>query len=575
MQRPAPLSPTHDSSNFLRPLLNVLRVRRWIILQALIVVPAVAVGWSLYQEPRYEASSQVLLSRTNLANVLSGTQDPSAQEFDFNRIIQTQANLARTPRVAQRTLDASKLASVTPDEFLAQSTVVTSPNTDILTLTVQDGDRERAISLASSYAREFVGYKQDQTVNRLLGLQKDLKAEVAGLPGSSVLAQQDRGQLRRISNLIALGDSSVSVVQTARHAEQIQPRLASNVILGIIAGLVLGIGLAFFVDLLDTRLRRGEDVAERIGLPLLARLPAPPKSLRKRDRLVTLVGPESPEADAFRVLRTNLSFADIDGTARSILVSSAVQSEGKSTTSANLAVALARAGRRVILLDLDLRRPYLHRFFDVARVPGATGVVLGDVALEDALTPIALGGGGPPATVPPVKANGNGNGHVTKGNGNGAANAHAHSAEALAAMVAGGGSLHLLAAGELPPNVGEFVSSAAIRNLLARLRERCDVLIIDTPPLLQVGDALGLTAHADAIIVVARLGVVRRQMVNEVRRRLEASPILPLGLVITDAKVDERSAGYGYYYYDDVPGGRSKRPEKAPPPVPEQTRSPV
>jgi capsular exopolysaccharide synthesis family protein len=544
VQRPAPLSATPDSSNFLRPLLNVLRVRRWIILQALVLVPAVAVGWSLYQDPRYEASSQVLLSRTNLANVLSGTQDPSAQEFDFNRIIQTQANLARTPRVAQRTLDASKLATVTPDEFLAQSTVLTSPNTDILTLTVQDGDRDRAIILASNYAREFVGYKQDQTVNRLLGLQKDLTAEIDGLPVSSVLAQQDRAQLRRIRNLIALGDSSVSVVQTARHAEQVQPRLVSNVILGVIAGLVLGIGLAFFVDLLDTRLRRGEDVAERIGLPLLGRLPAPPKALRKRDRLMTLIGPETPEADAFRVLRTNLSFADIDATARSILVSSAVQSEGKSTTSANLAVALARAGRRVILLDLDLRRPYLHRFFDVARVPGATGVVLGDVALDEALTPIALDGAVPPT-------------------------------EELAAIAAGMGSLHLLAAGELPPNVGEFVSSAAIRNLLARLRERCDVLIVDTPPLLQVGDALALTAHVDAIIVVARLGVVRRQMVNEVRRRLEASPILPLGLVITDAKVDERSAGYGYYYYDDVPGGRSKRPEKAPPPVPEQTRSPV
>ena len=537
---------TADSSSFLRPLLNVLRVRRWIILQALVLVPAVAVGWSLYQDPRYEASSQVLLSRTNLANVLSGTQDPSAQEFDFNRIIQTQANLARTPRVAQRTLDESKLAkTVTPDEFLAQSTVLTSPNTDILTLTVQDGDRARAIVLASNYAREFVGYKQDQTVNRLLVLQQDLTAEIEGLPVGSALAQQDRAQLRRIRNLVALGDSSVSVVQTARHAEQIQPRLVSNVVLGVIAGLVLGIGLAFFVDLLDTRLRRGEDVAERIGLPLLGRLPAPPKSLRKRDRLVTLVGPESPEADAFRVLRTNLSFADIDGTARSILVSSAVQSEGKSTTSANLAVALARAGRRVILLDLDLRRPYLHRFFDVARVPGATGVVLGDVALEEALTPIALG------------------------------SAAAQPTEELAAIAAGMGSLQLLAAGELPPNVGEFVSSVAIRNLLARLRERCDVLIVDTPPLLQVGDALALTAHVDAIIVVARLGVVRRQMVTEVRRRLEASPILPLGLVITDAKVDERSAGYGYYYYDDVPGGRSKRPEKTPPPVPEQTRSPV
>jgi len=556
VQRAAPLSATADSSNFLRPLLNVLRVRRWIILQALLLVPGVAIGWSLYQDPRYEASSQVLLSRTNLANVLSGTQDPAAQEFDFNRIIQTQALLARTPRVAQRTLDASRRPrTFTPDDFLAQSTVTTSPNTDILTMTVQDGDRARAISLASSYAREFVGYKQDQTVNRLQALQRDLEDEIAGLPAGSVLAQQDRSQLRRIRNLISLGDSSVSVVQTARSAEQVQPKLIANAIMGVIAGLALGIGLAFFVDLLDTRLRRGEDVAERMGLALLGRLPAPPKSVRKRNRLVTLAKPDSPDADAFRVLRTNLSFADIDGSARSILVSSAVQSEGKSTTSANLAVALARAGKRVILLDLDLRRPYLHKFFDAPRTPGATGVVLGTVTLEEALLPIS------PDTGTAIV-------HVANGNGNG----NGHHDDDLASLISGTGSLELLPAGDLPPNVGEFVSSMAIRKLIGRLRDRCDVLIVDSPPLLQVGDAMALSANVDAIIVVARLGVVRRQMVNEVRRRLEASPILPLGLVLTDAKVDEQNSGYGYYYYDNGERGRAKGTRERPQ-LPEKSRS--
>ena len=110
------------------------------------------------------------------------------------------------------------------------------------------------------------------------------------------------------------------------------------------------------------------------------------------------------------------------------------------------------------------------------------------------------------------------------------------------------GSLTVLTAGELPPNVGEFVSSAALRGLLDTLRERCDILLMDTPPMLQVGDAIALTQHVDALVLVARLGVVRRQMVDEVKRTLEASPVAVLGVVITDAGADGASGGYGYGY---------------------------
>ncbi|MGH2898671.1 MAG: Wzz/FepE/Etk N-terminal domain-containing protein, partial [Solirubrobacteraceae bacterium] len=382
-----------DSTTFLRPLLRVLRVRRWLIALVAVAVTGAASALSLTAKPRYEASSQVLISRTNLANVLTGTPDPTAQEFDFNRIIQTQANLARVPRVARRTLDVSGVRARTPEQFLAQSQVVTDPNTDILTMLVRDGDRALATRLASNYAREFVGYKRDAATNRLLRLQNDLQAELATLAPASALAAQDRVQLRRIRNLVSLGDSSISVVQTAREAVQIQPKPARGALLGALLGLAIGVGLAFFVDLLDTRLRRSEEIHEQLGLPLLARLSAPPKALRKHDRIVALAQPESPDAEGFRVLRTNLAFADIDGRARSILVTSAVQSEGKSTTAANLAVTLGRAGRHVILVDLDFRRPYLGRFFELPATPGASDVILGDATLDDALTAIDLGAG--------------------------------------------------------------------------------------------------------------------------------------------------------------------------------------
>ncbi len=488
-----------------------------------LVVCVAATALAVTQAPRYEATSKVLISRTNLGNVLSGTPDPASQEFDFNRIVQTQADLARVPRVADRTLKRSLAGDRTPEQFLAQSQVTTDPNTDILTLTVRDADRTMATRLARNYAREFVDYRQAATIGRLQRLKGDLEGELATLSPSSALAAQNRAQLRRVRNLISLGDSSISVVHTARIAEQVQPRPLRSAILGLLLGLALGIGLAFLVDLLDTRLRRSEEIDEQLGMPLLARLPAPPRALRKADRVATFAQPDGPDADAFRALRTNLAFADLEGRARSILISSAVQSEGKSTTAVNLAVTLARAGRRVILVDLDLRRPYLDRFLAIPIAPGATNVVLGEVPLDIALKKIDL-------TTEPVTPD------------------RRDRQPPRLELTGNAGTLRVLAAGALPPNVGEFVTSAALRELLEALRSRCDVLLVDTPPLLQSGDAMALTAHVDALVLIARLGVVRRPMIDEVKRLLATSPVSVLGVVVTDAALDDPGMGYGYGY---------------------------
>ncbi len=541
-----------DSSTFLRPLLNVLRVRKWVILFVFVVVTGTAVGYSMIQDVKYQAESQVVVSRTNLGNVLTGTQDPSAQEFDFNRIIQTQANLARIPRVARRTLENVGLATRrTEDEFLDQSTVTTDPNTDILTLTVVDGNRTLAQTLASAYAREFVRYKQNQTVNRLLALKEDLEEELKGLDSGSDQAKLDQAQLTRINSLISLGDSSIAVVQTARRAEQTQPKPVRNAILGLVLGLILGVGMAFLVDALDTRMRRARDVEERLGIPMLGRLTAPPKALRSDDELATLADPAGPDAESFRVLRTNLSFAEIDKQARSIIITSAVQSEGKSTTIANLAVAMARSGQKVILADFDFRRPYLERFFNLQRVPGATGVVLGRATIQEALveidvrTAVLEGVAGSPGAPP-----------ITNGG-----------STAAATEVVQPGSLHVLPTGDLPPNVGEFVTSDALRRLLATLGTRCDVLLIDAPPLLQVGDTMALSSHVEAVLLVARLGLVRRQMVDEVKRLLDASPAEAIGVVITDASLEPGRGygyGYGYYYgYGETSSGKSEKASRS------------
>ncbi len=533
------MKPTTNTS-FLRPLLNVLRVRKWIVLLALILVPVVAAVASSLQSPEYEASSQVLISRTNLSNVLTGTSDPAAAEFDFNRVVQTQANLARTPRVAKRTLAAAKLDPADFQDFLAHSAVATSPNNDLLTMTVSDGQRQRAIGLAGQYAREFVAYRQAASTRRLVSLRDDLQRQYIALDKRSAEAKDNRDQYNRVRNLLALGDSSLSVVQTPSAAEKTKPKTTRNIILGIILGAMLGVGLAFLRDALDTRLRTSAELEENLKPSLLGRLPSPPRGLGD-DALVTLADPGSPDAEHFRVLRSSVVFANSGPKARSILITSAVQSEGKSTTIANLAVAMARAGQNVVLADFDFRRPSLERLFALSRRPGAIDVVLGEATLDEALQAIDL----TPPAAPPAK------GATTPGNGR---------TSSRRASLTSPGTLRVLTTGDLPPAVGEFVTSDGVVSLLEDLAATCDVLLIDAPPLLAVGDAIALTDHVDALLIVARLGVVRRHMLEEVQRMLDASPTPALGLVITDSSVEPGSyEGYGYGYPSAAEEARTSR----------------
>jgi Mrp family chromosome partitioning ATPase len=220
------------------------------------------------------------------------------------------------------------------------------------------------------------------------------------------------------------------------------------------------------------------------------------------------------------MLRTNLEFVRIDREVRTIMVTSAVEGEGKSTTAANLAIALARVGQRVALVDLDLRRPFLHRFFDLNGQPGLTQVALGHTSLPDALTTVPIVVDGSPER---RGDNGNGVGRV-------------------------GGMLEVLGSGPIPPNVDEFVGSRAVAEVLGQLRARADVVIVDSTPLLVVGDAMALTGSVDAMIVVTRMNVVRRPMLRELKRVLDASPTQKLGFVVTGAESEE-GYGYGVYHY--------------------------
>jgi Mrp family chromosome partitioning ATPase len=529
----------------LQDYLRVVRRRRWVIVETVVLVTLAAVLFSLRQEHMYRASSQVLLSNQNLAAALTGTQQSTGVSLQADRVAQTQADLARVRAVAARTLAAVGLER-SPGALLAHSSVDAKPNADVLEFSVVDHDPELATRLATAYARQYVRYRQRLDTGALQRARSEVQQRIAGLqPGSTSLLQSLEEKEQQLATMEALETSNASVVEEASGASQVQPRPIRNGVLGFGLALVLGFGLAFLREALDTRVRSAEEIGERLGLPLIGRLPEPPRRLRKEERLVVLADPRSPGAEAFRMLRTNLEFVRLDHDVKSILITSAVEQEGKSTSVANLAVTLARAGQDVALVDLDLRRPFLDHFFGLGHQPGVTEVAIGQAQLEEALAPV------------PFRDFSNGS---TRAPGSGLGNGHLRAATPRSPH---GGSLSVLVAGPLPPDPGDFVGSAALAAILDELRERFDTVLIDTPPLLQVGDAMTLSRNVDALMVVTRMNVVRRPMVTELRRLLDSSPARTLGFLVTGAGGAETYgyggyAGYGQATYEGVAKPRTK-----------------
>ncbi len=528
-------SQQRDSS--LAGYLGVLRRRKWILITCAILVPAAAFGFSLLQASKYQSSAEAFINKQNIASALTGISDTTLY-IDENRAAETQVNLALLPVVAQEALKGAGITDMSVDDLLAESTVASKGTSDILEFKVTDPRPARARRLATAYVRAYAAYRgalDTGSVSRArLEVQRTMaQLEAQGKKGSplydTLVAKE-----QQLATLETLKTSRVIVVRRGSEAVKVAPKPVRNAVLGLVLGLVLGVGLAFAVDALDTRVRDANEVAELLGLTMLARVPPPPKDFGKSDHLVMLARPTGADAEAFRMLRTNLEFARLEGEdMRTILITSAVEREGKSTTAANLAIAEARAGRNVVLVDLDLRRPSIGRYFKLLHASGVTDVALGKVALDEALEHVDLSLG-------------------TGANGSVAL-------PALNGRPQSPGRLDVLVTGPLPPDPGEFVGTRKLADILSQLRACYDLVVLDTPPILLVGDAMTLASNADGILLVTKLGVATRPMLRDLHRMLGAVPVPKLGYVVTGSTRGEGyGGGYGGSYYTSA-GDRSKR----------------
>jgi capsular exopolysaccharide synthesis family protein len=404
---------------------------------------------------------------------------------------------------------------MTPTQLLDSSSVTPAADSDVINFSVRDADPTTAKQLATAYAIAFRSYRHELNTASLNRAQASVARRLQALQQSNRSDTAIYGYLigksEELQTLQALQNSQGDVVQRSGDALKIRPRPARNAVIGGILGLLIGVALALLAEALDTRVWNVDEVRDRLGLPILAQVPDPPANANRQPLMLT--DPWSIYAEPFRTLRTNLDLINRERGAKTMMFGSAGDEEGKSTTLANLAVALARSGRSVAVVDFDLRRPTLHRLFGVTSTPGLTDVVLGHVTLGEALKTVAF-------------PNGEGsNGQA--GNGT--------------ALIKG--VVHVLASGPSPVDF-ELIGDGSVSGILQELKARFDCVLVDTPPLLRVGDGLALSPHVDAMILVVRLNRVRRQSLTELTQALSTSPAKPLGIVATGVV----GAEHRYYY---------------------------
>ncbi|MDT8421856.1 MAG: polysaccharide biosynthesis tyrosine autokinase [Desulfuromonadales bacterium] len=303
--------------------------------------------------------------------------------------------------------------------------------------------------------------------------------------------------------------SNISVIDPAIVPDRpVKPNKKKNLLLGLIVGLMLGVGLAFFQEYLDDSIKDAETAKRILGIPVLSVIPHIRPEATQKDAdgqlvqrtLVTYKDPRSPAAEAFRSLRTSLHFSCVNREDKVVLVTSTFPGEGKTTVSANFAETLAQTGARVLLVGCDLRRPTLHTIFDKPKTPGLTELLVGDVTAEEVI-------------------------HQT-----------------------GIHRLDFISAGTTPPNPAELIGGKSMRELLQELRKDYDTIVLDAPPMLAVTDSSLLTTLCDVVMVVLEAGGVRIKAAQRLREMLEAAHAPTAGFVLNDKD------GKGYEYYSSYGG---------------------
>lgn len=448
----------------LKEYLRVLR-RRWLLILVVVVGAAAAAQTvTMLTTPRYAATSQLFVAVHGNESVGDLNQG--------NAFAQSRVASYVTLATSSKVLDSVSASTGIPATDLATAVSATTPaKTVLIEVRAESFNAKRAAAIANATADELVAL-----VGELEATGDDTQQPVS---------------LRKVQ------DAAVPTIP-------FEPSMLRNLAVGLLLGTAGGIGLALLRDRFDTRLRGRQAVEQLADASVLGAFVS--ESGQQQDFLLRPSQNYSARHEAFRQLRTHLQFANVDGGVRSVLVTSSIPGEGKSTTAANLAIVLGESGLRVLLVDADLRRPVVAKSFGLEGAVGLTTVLTGRIPLQDAVQPIA-----------------------------------------------GFTGLSVLTAGTLPPNPSEMLASAAMERTLREMRDSYDVVIVDSPPLVNVSDAGALATLVSGVLLVASAdGRLHRDQLGQSLENLRFVNAKLFGLVLNRLDASRGKAGYYGYGYESA-----------------------
>ncbi len=510
----------------LKYYLVLLRRWAWLLILGLIVGGLGAYLGSLYQPPVYQSATKVLVIRAQDDKLADLTGTSGAQ------LAQTYSQLMVTQPILEAT--SEQLGFPVNNRSI---TVQTNRDTQLITILVEDADPLRAALMANKLIEVFIVEIDKLQVSRFASSESSLQAQlaqvekqIAGLQAdidklpqtdqsnprldqletnlalyqqiySSLLSNYEAVRLARLQNT-----PNVVQVEPARPATTpIRPKPLTNMLLGGVVGLMIAGATAFLIEYLDTTLKTPEDITRVLKLPVIGYVAQVERMVKNESEGAPYVSvqPRSPVAEAFRSLRTNLEFAGVDKPLRTILVTSAGPSEGKTTVAVNLAVVVAQGGKNSILLDADMRRPSVHRCLGLTNRRGMSDIFKERAPIREAIK--------------------------------------------LVTQIWRVPHLAAITSGDLPPNPAELLGSARMQQLLTELRDLADIVIIDSPPLL-VTDASVLAARVDGVLLVIEPGRTHAEAAIAMVEQLHRAGARIVGVVLNRIPQNR-----GYYYYGGYP----------------------
>ena len=523
--------PDATSSVTLRDYVNVVWLRKWLVVVVIVACALTAFLVANSKTRLYQATALMMYQQApDIANPLGSTSTTDVTTLALQ--VQSVVNTVNSPALTSRAgalLRRSEpnargytvTAAIAPPDSSSGSTV-----SDVVGVTAVSARPQVSAAAANAYAQSIIELRVESDQARLRKAQNAIRLQMkqydtapSKLSTDYLLLVQRLRDLQ-VAEATATGGFTISRPATPPLSPS-SPKPLQSAVIGLGVGLFAGIALAFVVGQFDTRVRTHTQAGEILGLPVVGRVPRIARRVLRDETLVTLSEPGGHVAEALRVLRSNLDWARIDDGWKSLLVTSSRKGEGKTLTLCNLAVTLALAGKKVVVVDADLRDPQVHQAFSMPNETGLTTVIQGTLSLADALRPFDLKSSGGSGAVTPAGA-------------------------PVTPPAFENGALLVLTSGPLPPNPGEVVASRRLAITLERLAGvDVDYILVDAPPILAVGDAGVLAACVDGVLFVANIDQTREPTLEAGREALDALPCRKLGVVV----VGERAGATHHYRY--------------------------